>query len=308
MTSIVFWRSLLQVCLSLIYYLADRLYSYISGGEERKFCHFLCAVSPWGDWENLGLLLWRSIFGSLAVGLFYLSIQFLPLPDAVTLQFTLPVFSAVIASIILREPWKIVEKIGVLVCGVGVLLLTKPTDLLWGAESDEGVTFFFQRLTAIAFGLLGALLAAAAYCTVRLMGEKTTAVQMTTWYGIVSLFITVALSLAFPEEFDACWKVPSDTQERISLAGVGLGGWMGQMLASLSLQREKASRATLCTTSQIVFAYIFEIFWLHEPLNVCSLVGSALILAYMGILFYTASIDEQEGYQELGQAADFVDL
>ena len=75
------------------------------------------------------LLILRAVFGSFAVAAFFYAVQNLPLPDAITLQFTTPVFAALLAVPLLNEKWKRSDQVGAVICLIGQQTL--PLDWCW---------------------------------------------------------------------------------------------------------------------------------------------------------------------------------
>ena len=65
---------------------------------------------------------------------------------------------------------------------------------------------------------------------------------------------------------------------------MGIAGYGGQWFTNLGLQQETAATATLATSTQIVWTYVFELLFLHEALDAWSLAGTALILGYMMVV------------------------
>mmetsp|Transcript_1164 Transcript_1164/g.2371 ORF Transcript_1164/g.2371 Transcript_1164/m.2371 type:complete len:91 (+) Transcript_1164:102-374(+) len=53
-------------------------------------------------------------------------------------------------------------------------------------------------------------------------------------------------------------------------------------------------KATLATSTQIVWTYIFELVFLHEALDAWSLAGSGLILGYMMVVAVLKLLRESE--------------
>jgi len=68
------------------------------------------------------------------------------------------------------------------------------------------------------------------------------------------------------------------------LLAMGFAGYGGQWFTNLGLQHESAATATLATSTQIVWTYIFELAFLHETINGWSLAGTGLIIGYMLIV------------------------
>ena len=96
-------------------------------------------VSPWG--ERRGLLLLRGLLGLGALLCFFYSVVHLPLADATVLQYTNPIFAALIAAGVLGERMRPFEGACVAASLTGVLLVARPT-VIFGAgpaELDPGV-------------------------------------------------------------------------------------------------------------------------------------------------------------------------
>jgi drug/metabolite transporter (DMT)-like permease len=69
-------------------------------------------------------------------------------------------------------------------------------------------------------------------------------------------------------------------------------------------------KATLATTTQIVWTYIFELTILHEMLNWWSVAGTILILGYMlfvAILKSTATVSSSPSSSFIPNTDDFDD-
>lgn len=272
--TLVFWRSVVQIGISLV-----DLY------KKSK--------SPFGpnDLRVRFYLIIRAVFGAGAVMAWFFGIQILPLPDAVTLQFTTPPFAAAFAVCMVGEKWKPLDIIGAIVCLSGVALIAHPTWLFGsvaGAESEAiGNTEVSSMLKAVAVCVTtaGAMMAGLAYVCVRKIGDKADAVVMVFYYGTLSLPLTAIGS----KMMLGTWNVLGDIAnfriiDYFLLLLVGFAGYGGQWFTNLGLQVETAATATLATSTQIVWTFIFEILFLHETLNLWSLGGTALILGYMMIV------------------------
>uniref|UniRef100_A0A7R9ZHZ7 EamA domain-containing protein n=1 Tax=Pseudictyota dubia TaxID=2749911 RepID=A0A7R9ZHZ7_9STRA len=246
-------------------------------------------------------LLVRGGMGAPAVLCFFYAIQHLPLPDAVTLQFTTPPFAAAFAVMFAGERWKLLDMIGAVVCLFGVMLIAHPT-WLFGSEAptEEGGDHAGENsMAAIVIGLLGAAFAGLAYTSVRMIGHDTSANVMVLYYAVMSVPVTMFGSKVCIGSWnvwhgggnlgawDWCWMVLT-----------GLTAYAGQYLTNLGLQYETAATGTLATCSQIVFTYIFELVFLHELINVWSILGSLLIIGFMAIVGILKMKDADETMHE----------
>ena len=80
-----------------------------------------------------GMLLVRGLLGYGALSCYFWSVQHLPLGDAVLLQYSHPVFVALIAPLVLREPTRPMQLVLVGAALAGVALIVQPTGTLRSA-------------------------------------------------------------------------------------------------------------------------------------------------------------------------------
>ena len=137
--------------------------------------------NPFGpnDATVRGWLIIRGAFGAAAVMAWFFGIQILPLPTAVTLQFTTPPFAAAFA----------------------VLLV----EVIDGDNVDAGVLL---KALAVMVTTEGAMMAGIAYVCVRKIGDAADAVVMVFYYGALSLPMTAIGSKLYLNT----WNVLGDFQ------------------------------------------------------------------------------------------------
>jgi drug/metabolite transporter (DMT)-like permease len=234
--TLVFYRSLVQIAVSL--------WAVVRNGEN-----------PLGPPAARGWLLIRGGFGSGAVIAFFYAIQHLPLPDAVTLQFTTPPFAAAFALCLAGERWMLLDMIGAVVCIFGVMLIAHPS-WLFGANKNEpsrNTEDFRQDQTmkavAIFVALLGAALAGMAYMSVRLIGDQASANVMVLYYACMSIPMVLVGSEILLSEWSVWGDYIFSTLDYSMLFLIGVFGYGGQYFTNLGLQRETAATVSLLTTS-----------------------------------------------------------
>lgn len=286
--TLVFYRSIVQIIISL---------SQIIKNKE----------NPLGQPQSRGWLLVRGGFGAGAVIAWFFGIQNLPLPDAVTLQFTTPVFAAVFGVFLVGEDWKRLDMIGACVCLLGVALIAHPT-WLFGVNIDDNDTADTTTTTmspedvesnaamkglAVGVTTAGAAMAGLAYVSVRLIGVGTSANVMVLYYAVMSIPIVLFGSHWLLHKWSV-WGDGSFTPwDYFLLLLTGFAGYGGQFFTNLGLQRETAATGTLATSTQIVWTYIFELAFLHESINGWSLAGTGLILGFMIIVGISKMLEEK---------------
>jgi drug/metabolite transporter (DMT)-like permease len=182
--------------------------------------------NPLGPPEARFWLCCRGLFGSLAVAAWFFGIQILPLPDAVTLQFTTPPFAAAIAVCLVGEKWLLLDIIGAIVCLTGVALIAHPTWLFGSTSADGkvGDVSPLMKAAAILVTEAGAAMAGIAYVSVRKIGDRASAVVMVIYYAGLSIPICILGSGMLIDK----WNVFADTRFSVKdyalLLLMGLGG------------------------------------------------------------------------------------
>lgn len=215
-------------------------------------CLFYQGKNPLGQPGTRVWLLVRGLFGSLGVTAVFFGLQKLPLSDAVTLQFTTPVFAAAFAVGLLGEPWTRFDIIGAVVCFSGVALITHPTWLLGppsAADMDDASTPISAAMKAVAVLVteIGAACAGIAYVAVRKVNDTSdaAAIVMVLYYAVISIPLCILGSGLLLGE----WNIFGSTEELspydyFLLVVMGLAGYGGQWFYNLGLQRIAVARVS----------------------------------------------------------------
>jgi len=158
----------------------------------------------------LGRQLWRAALGFISLFLFFYAISTLPLATAVTLNYTAPLFMAMLMPFVLHErPRKLL--IAAIVLGfIGVTLLLKPS--LHAGELIAGI-----------LGLLSGLLAGVVYVYVTQLGRAGEPDWRTVFY--FSLVSTVGAGLwMLANHFS-----PLTWRDLVLLLGMGVSATIAQL-------------------------------------------------------------------------------
>lgn len=218
-------------------------------------------LSTFGD--RKALLALRGLLGFGALACFYFSIVHLPLADATIIQYTNPVFAALLGAWLLREPIGARQAVCALASLAGVALVTRPA-WLFGARAGE-----IDPVYAV-IALAGAVFSALAYVTVRQLRHTAHPLVVVFYFPLVS----VPLSLPFALRI---WRWPT-VVEWLILLGVGVSTQLAQVYMTRGLQLEPAGRATAVGYLQVVFAAALAILFLGERVDGWTLAGAAVIL------------------------------
>ena len=217
-------------------------------------------LDPWGN--RKGMLLLRGLLGAAALNCFYFSIVHLPLAEATVIQYTNPVFAALLAALLIRERLGVRELTGVVASMIGVMMIARPSFLFAGAPAMNPLH--------IAIAVAGALFSATAYVTVRMLRGADDALVIVFYFPLV----TVPLVLPFAI---ADWIAPTPF-EWVILLGIGITTQIAQVYMTRGLQLEPTGRATAVGYLQIVFAAVWGALLLGERPDRWSALGALVIV------------------------------
>ena len=221
------------------------------------------------------VLVLRGALGHFALSCYFWSVARQPLATAVLLQQVHPVFTAVLAA------WFLKEKPGrrfvpaFLLAASGVAMLV-----------PRGASTASPPLAPILVGLLGALLSAAAYVTVRDASRTEHEETIVLWFPLTSIPLAAIGTLVegpvAPSPVDWAW-----------LAFIAAAGQLGQLFLTRGLARVPAGRATLANPLTIAFGAVLGWLAFGEPIGLATLAGGAAIVA--AVLLAGSARAESEG-------------
>jgi drug/metabolite transporter (DMT)-like permease len=210
------------------------------------------------------LLFLRGLGGTLGLTCFYYSLVHLPLGDATLLQYTNPIWAAMMAALLLHEHIGLREGACLLASLLGVVLVARPAALFGHAHAG-------LPLGGTLIALFGAVCSASAYVLVRRMGRAEDPQRVVLYLPLVA--VPVTLPFAIPG-----WIWPTTSEWGILLA-MGLSTQLAQLFMTRGLQRETTARATAVGYLQVVFAVLWGMLVFHEALSWWSVAGAVVIIA-----------------------------
>lgn len=218
-------------------------------------------LSPWGT--RRGLLVLRSLLGFTALSCFFFALTRLPLADATVIHHMNPVFTAMLAALVLGERFSARAAAFVAMSFIGVALVARPGFLFGGlAASLDPV--------AVGVAVMGAVLSAGAYVAVRRLGATEHPLVIILYFGTFSLLGSIPIV--------APMAVLPVGVEWLVLLGVGLATLLAQIALTHGLALELAGRATAVGYLQIVFAALWGAIFFAEIPGAWGLAGALLIV------------------------------
>ncbi len=212
----------------------------------------------WGT--RRGALLLRGTLGFVALGCYYWTLGRLPLAEATTVHHTAPIWTAILAWLVLREALGRGTAAALALGLAGVLLVARPGAHGLGMDS-----------AGLLVAVVGAVSSAAAYVTVRRLAVTEHPLVIVFYFPLVAL--PASLVWAAPQ-----WVAPT-ASEWLLLAGIGVTTQIGQVCLTYGLSREPAARAMAVGYLQVVFAVALGALAFAEVPPWTTLAGAGLIIA-----------------------------
>ncbi|THD85109.1 DMT family transporter [Aliigemmobacter aestuarii] len=213
---------------------------------------------------------WRGLAGTLAMGLGFAGLGYLPLPEVTAIGYAAPLLTVIFAAMFLGEEVRLFRILSVALGLTGVLIIVSPRLTVLGGDNASHREAFGAMLV-----LGGAVFAALAQVFVRklVQVEKTAAIVF-----YFSLTATVLSLVTLPYG----WVVPTPREAAI-LVAAGLMGGVGQILLTSSYREADASLIAPFDYASMIFALLIGYFVFAEVPTLTMLGGAALVVG-AGIL------------------------
>ncbi|WP_242084441.1 DMT family transporter [Aestuariivivens sediminis] len=233
---IVFFRALGSLCFTFPFLIKRRI-SFI--GNKVK------------------LLMLRSVFGFIAMALFFSALQLLPTGTAISIRYLAPIFAAFFAVFILKEYIRPVQWLYFSLAFVGVVALK-------GFEFQSfGLGFLMAMASAILTGWV--------FVIIRQIGNHDHPMVIVNYFMLISCIISGLLGISY-------WQSPVGF-EWLVLLSLGVFGFFGQIYMTKALQGSKTGFVAPLKYIEVVFTMIAGVILFAEQYSFLSLVGIALICA-----------------------------
>ncbi len=223
-------------------------------------------LSMWG--VNKKWLLIRGIAGTIALTIFFYTIHEIPLAIAIVVQNLSPIFTVILAMILLKERVLALQWFFIILsfAGVGLIALDQ---FISSDHEFEQISFFW-----LGMGLISAFVAGIAY--VAIMKLRTTDAPIV----IVMYFPMVAIPLMIVFCFFE-FTMPRGI-EWLLLLIVGVFTQFAQVYMTKALHEGAAATITPFKYLGIIYAFIVGLFFFGEKLSLLVEVGIAIVL--IGVL------------------------
>lgn len=242
----VFFRSLFAMPVTLIW--------LAMLGDLR---HGLKTSAPMGH-------VWRGVLGTLAMGLGFAGLGYLPLPEVTAIGYTAPLLVVVFGAMFLGEDVRLFRISAVVLGMIGVMIVLSPRLTVMPGTGDSAATL------GAMFVLGGAVFAALAQVLVRklVLVEKTSAIVF--YFSLTATVLSLA-TLPFG------WVIPTPT-EAVLLILTGLLGGVGQILLTASYREADVSVVAPFDYASMLFALAIGYWVFGEVPTRTMLIGAAIVV------------------------------
>jgi drug/metabolite transporter (DMT)-like permease len=208
--------------------------------------------------RRVGAHVGRMALGLIAMALNFLAFILLPLAEATAIGFSVPIFSVVLAALVLGEPtgkWRW----GAAAAGfAGVLLIVQP--------GSGGVP-----LLGASVALAAALLTASVTIVIRQLGKTERAATTVFWFAVSSLVPLGLLMLGFAEAHDgATWAI---------LGAMALAGGIAQLTLTGALRLAPVALVMPMDYTSLLWAVFLGAWIFGEFPSAWTWVGAPIIIA-----------------------------
>lgn len=208
---------------------------------------------------------WRGFVGTLAMGLGFAGLAYLPLPEVTAIGYAAPLLTVIFAAMFLGEQVRAFRITAVALGLAGVMIVLSPRlTMLDGSGGDHRAALGAMLVLA------SAVFAALAQVFVRklVMTEKTPAIVF--WFSVTASLLALT-TIPFG------WVWPTATETAL-LVTAGLLGGVGQILLTSSYREADASLVAPFDYASMLFALGIGYFIFDEVPTLTMLAGAALVI------------------------------
>lgn len=233
----------------------------------------------------------RAILGGTSITFSYYALRLIPLGDATTIRFSLPIWTLIVSYLVLNESCNAFKVGAVIVCLSGVVLIAKPDDCVYlghallnalHLESDSSLSEAYQlyqstklqpveqlspslepyrQLEGSLLALSSSIFLALSLIALRLC-KRTPAEITILWLSAWSILIGTSALLLLGE-----WRLPNNWRDVGFILLNGLCGSIGQWFITSALKIEQSGVISLARTFDIEVAFMYSAFLLHEQIR-----------------------------------------
>ena len=214
---------------------------------------------PWGHF-------WRGIFAVGGMGLGFIGLTKLPLPEAIAIGYAMPILIVVFGALYLKETVRLYRWSAVLVGLVGIAIIVWPRLTVFTTPGGEISDLTLGALTSLASCFFGA------FATMHVRRLVTTERSAT-----IVLYFSITCSIAGLLTIPFGWRWPSPEQW-VMLIFAGIAGGVGQILLTEAYRRADVSVVAPFEYTSLVLSIIVGYVVFQDVPTTAMLIGSLIVV------------------------------
>jgi drug/metabolite transporter (DMT)-like permease len=212
----------------------------------------------------VGSQIWRGLVGTVSMGLGFFALTRLPLPEAVTINYAMPLIIVVLSALFLHEVVRLYRWTAVIVGLVGVVIIAWPR-----------LTVFSSGVgSAAAVGVFAAIAAACLGAVAQLLVRKLIKTERSATIVLYFLLSSSAISLL---TIPFGWVLPTPLQAA-TLIGAGFAGGIAQIMLTESYRHADMSVVAPFEYSSLVFSVIIGFVFFGDVPTWFMLAGGTIVV------------------------------
>ncbi|XP_060533993.1 solute carrier family 35 member G1 [Cylas formicarius] len=219
------------------------------------------------------MLLLRCFTGTAGLMLSFYAFRHMPLSDASVIVFSVPVFTSIFARMFLKEPCGWFNVFSIILTFIGVVLITRPPIIFGNTINSLGESDQRPEMWGAVAAFSSTLFGANAYVILRALKDVHYSVIMANFgtYGFVQCIMFTY--------FIGALCLPTCGTDRYLIVALAVSSFLGQILLTTAMQMEQAGPVSIARSSDIVYAFIWQVLFFNEIPNRFSVAGAILVMS-----------------------------
>ena len=243
---------------------------------------------PGNEWK----LIARGLFGMGGMGCWIWMLSNVSLSDAAGITFLNIPLTAVFARLFLGEAYTRVDALTGLLGLVGVVLVAQPAAIFGGAATPLSPL-------AVAVGVSGACFSACAFLSIRTIGPGEDPFVVTLAFAVCGCLFSPIILLATA----GTWQAVEQPLQAWLLVGVGVTGFLGQLLLNAGMGMAPAGPAAVMRYLDLVNALWMQSLLLNDSPSWLSLLGCFLVMSSVVSTLHKAKLRARVEKEKAGGLA-----
>jgi drug/metabolite transporter (DMT)-like permease len=275
-------------------YLKDAACSVVTGDELGKRLIFI----PFGtNRREIQVVVARGVLGGCGFIMYFFSITVLPLGDAITLFSLYPVHTLLLAYFCLGEKIYWNHVFATLLSVVGAMFIAGPSYFSSSNNKNDADINYNYNPVGYITAFLGSIFGAFVITLIRKAGKLgVSTLQLLFSWSIFGCIFSILFHLIVQDslEKNQPWHIPSlDDKVWLYIFGMCIIGSIAHFLLNYAGKMAPAGISSIVRSSDILFAYIWEVCIFGEIPTWSTIVGVVFVLSSLGVVAFQKWNDEQ---------------